>query len=261
VVCRLGGDPHLDLPAGGEERDGRVRGRVVEISEHLGDRRFRLTPGPDQPACDHRAVVAPEEGDDDNGEYDHWFKYGYYTPSIYPFALNKYFLEGAYDRVSYEEYPFKYDPCTASPYIQCYDLQNDEASPLNLYDADPVISPEDAEEERDLYNETVEMGVGITFDANAQITSTFPPTEITWTSYFYDDVLRRTIIHEMGHALLANAEGTQHCTFPDCIMGANTMDWELHPFGTSTPGGCEHSPGETREHNIREKVHNSIHSQ
>ena len=211
-------------------------------------------------------TTPPLEGSGDNGEYANWVKYGYFTPSIYTLALKMYFLEGAYAKIFKGEKPFRYDDnggsCRDSPNIQCYVLSEASASPLNLNDADPVNPPPGV---RDLNNDTVEMGIGLTFNANAWITSDFPPEEITWTRYSYDQVLKRTIVHELGHALLERAAGSQHCSAPDCIMSANTLDWELHPFGTKqtdpethVPLQCEHSPGGI--YDIRKKVHNGIHS-
>ena len=60
------------------------------------------------------------------------------------------------------------------------------------------------------------------------------------------DILRRTLVHEMGHGL-----GVEHC-LPNtyCIMFGGTKNWELYGYGGqssygfgSAPGSCEHSPG------------------
>jgi len=48
--------------------------------------------------------------------------------------------------------------------------------------------------------------------------------------YTRDDVLRRTIVHEMGHALMGG--GTEeHCSNKNCIMFKYTIDWEPQDFG------------------------------
>ena len=82
-------------------------------------------------------------------------------------------------------------------------------------------------------------------------------------------VLRRTIVHELGHAILAGAsppEGSeetydpyQHCIYSgECIMSERTSGWELHPFGsTDALNGCEHSPGGI--YDIRDKIHSGPH--
>ena len=82
-----------------------------------------------------------------------------------------------------------------------------------------------------------------------------------------DKVLRRTIVHEIGHGLL-NALGSiydaddpvadrgDHCEEDACIMNKNTPDWELHGFGSN---GCVHTDGGAKNIRANGIVYNSIH--
>ena len=50
--------------------------------------------------------------------------------------------------------------------------------------------------------------------------------------YTKDDGLRRTIVHEMGHALMMGSD-SDHCSNPQCIMYENfPQDWEPRDFGS-----------------------------
>jgi hypothetical protein len=73
--------------------------------------------------------------------------------------------------------------------------------------------------------------------------------------YTRDDVVRRTIAHEMGHALLAALE-TDHCTDVNCIMYRPVADWETRDFG---PGDCVHKPGGSKDIRTPGVVHNKVH--
>ncbi len=54
--------------------------------------------------------------------------------------------------------------------------------------------------------------------------------------YDSPSVLKRTIMHEMGHALLFALDDEDHCDDFQCIMFHSTKDWELHNFGS--PAGA-----------------------
>jgi hypothetical protein len=73
--------------------------------------------------------------------------------------------------------------------------------------------------------------------------------------YDRDTVMRRTLTHEMGHALLAASEA-DHCTDVNCIMYHSVADWEMRDFG---PGDCVHKPGGAKDIRAAGVVHNSIH--
>ncbi len=79
--------------------------------------------------------------------------------------------------------------------------------------------------------------------------------------YTRDKVLARTIVHEMGHALL----GPQHCNNPYCIMYEKTLDWEQRLFGRCleqdpcNSSTCFHSPGESRDIRRDGVIHNRSH--
>ena len=85
--------------------------------------------------------------------------------------------------------------------------------------------------------------------------------------YNHDAVLRRTIVHEMGHALLAASE-YDHCNDLECIMFNGVKDWEPWDFGPPTdvenPRTCTHSAsgnGVVFIKDIRAPgvIHNSVH--
>jgi len=173
----------------------------------------------------------------------HYQEHGYFTPLIYPFPLDNYFSEGAYNSIEVGQtpkVPAVGVPCPFSPYKQCYYF--DYSSPMNLNAGDPVYGrPDDWVE----FNE-------ITFDSGTQA--------ITYvgamgTEYDRDTVLRRTIAHEMGHGILAASE-SDHCSDPQCIMYGFVKDWEMRNFG---PGNCVHSPGGAKDIRANGVIHNSIH--
>ena len=83
--------------------------------------------------------------------------------------------------------------------------------------------------------------------------------------YFEDDIIRRTLVHEIGHGLHVEHDGENdpddsYSANPYCIMNGLVPNWELlghaaqplYGFGSrgtnpADPGGplteCEHSPG------------------
>ncbi len=67
----------------------------------------------------------------------------------------------------------------------------------------------------------------------------------TGLGYESPTVLKRTIAHEIGHALLFALDDEDHCEDFDCIMYHSAKDWELHNFGS--PSGCTHSPNGSRD--------------
>ncbi len=92
----------------------------------------------------------------------------------------------------------------------------------------------------------------ITFAADMKITA----VGARGTGFTREEVLRRTIVHEMGHALLAASEN-DHCANPDCIMYGNVVDWRPLDFGDV--GACTHSPGGSKDIRAKGVVHNRVH--
>jgi len=175
----------------------------------------------------------------------HYQKYGYFTPLIYPFPLDNYLKEGAYLRIEPAQAPMATTGCGLN---QCYDFNY--SSPLNLNASNPIHGRPDG---------TVEFNA-ITFDSTSkQINS---PVIYGATEYDRDTVLRRTIVHEMGHALLAASEG-DHCSDLECIMYHSVADWEPWDFGPPTdvenPRTCTHSAGYSKDIRAPGVIHNSVH--
>ena len=169
----------------------------------------------------------------------HYREHGYFTPLIYPFPLDKYLSEGAYSNISDGQVPAETSGCGLN---QCYDTNY--TSPLNLNDSEavpPYAQRPDA---------TVEFNQ-IVFDSAKRIIY----LGAQGVRYDRDTVMRRTLTHEMGHALLAASE-KDHCTDIQCIMYHSVADWEMRDFG---PGDCVHKPGGSKDIRARDVVHNSVH--
>jgi hypothetical protein len=117
---------------------------------------------------------------------------------------------------------------------------------MNLNEIDPVYGLPDG---------TVEFNE-ITFSKNAEITT----VGSIGKKYSQNEVLKRTIVHEMGHALLA-ASDSDHCEDLQCIMYHSVADWELWDFGppSSTSRMCTHSPGGSKDIRAPGVVHNMVH--
>ena len=165
----------------------------------------------------------------------HYKQHRYFTPDIYPFAVDNYIAEGPYPSILSGQGPMG----TTCPFKQCYDTSL--SSTMNLNADDPVSGHPDG---------TVEFNV-IAFDYLKKITFVGDIGK----EYSRDMLLRRIIAHEMGHAILAAAVN-DHCSDTKCIMSGSSVDWEMHDFG---PGDCAHSPGGTKDIRARGVIHNSIH--
>jgi hypothetical protein len=169
----------------------------------------------------------------------HYKKYSYFTPLIYPFPLDNYLNEGTYEQIAMDQLPMETSGCGLS---QCYDTSH--SSPLNLADSEstaPFAGNPDGTVE---FNEVV-------FDADKKILY----VGSRGIRYDRDTVMRRTIAHEMGHALLAASEN-DHCTDVNCIMYHSVANWEMRDFG---PGNCVHKPGGSKDIRSPGVVHNSVH--
>ena len=162
--------------------------------------------------------------------------YGYKTSEIYALPLNTYFSEGAYSSTI---------AAGSSPVTTSCASGNcsSKRSPLNLNATDYVNGLPDA---------TVEFDP-ITFDSSGNIVTITTP--LPATGYDRDTVLKRTIVHEMGHALLAGLD-TDHCVDPNCIMYQSVVDWQMHDFGHGT---CGHQPGGGKNIRVDGIIHNSLH--
>jgi hypothetical protein len=183
-----------------------------------------------------------------NSSSTHYIKYKYFTSLVYPFPLDNYVAEGTYDSIGIGKKPILSSaPCT---YSQCWEF--DHSSPMNLNEIDPVNGLPDG---------TVEFNE-ITFTSNAEITS----VGTMGLKYTRNEVLKRTIAHEMGHALLAASEN-DHCNHQQCIMYHSVADWKLWDFGPppSTGETCTHSPSpDPNNPNLKDirapgVVHNRVH--
>jgi hypothetical protein len=169
----------------------------------------------------------------------HYLEHGYFTPRIYPFPLDNYLSEGAYLALQANQLPQETTGCGLN---QCYD--SDFSSPLNLDDSEltaPFVGYPDGTVE---FNEIVfNSAKKVIYVGGRGI------------RYTRDEVMRRTITHEMGHALLAASEN-DHCLDVNCIMYHSVADWEMREFG---PGDCVHKPGGSKDIRAAGVVHNSVH--
>ncbi|OQY02681.1 MAG: hypothetical protein B6I22_13280 [Desulfobacteraceae bacterium 4572_123] len=190
--------------------------------------------------------------------------HGYGIPVVYPLPLDKYFEEGAYRKIEAGRGPVL--DCSGHPTTDC---SNDPSccgddpqdccphcSPMNLrFTEGTAFNPP----YEGLPDATVEFNA-ISFDYYGKI--------VAFTGlgkqYTKNAVLARTVVHEMGHALLS-ATNDEHCPNPCCIMHRNTLDWEQRLFGPPCPGGengaiaCEHSPGGSKDIRMPGVIHNTIH--
>jgi len=168
--------------------------------------------------------------------------YGYYQPYIYPFAIENYFKEGAYNKIKKDEEPNWLDGLNST----IEDRNN--CSPMNLDDSESLLEHEEFTESGD---DTVEFNK-IYYWNNGKIRS----IEVSQDHFHRKDVLRRVIIHEIGHALIRNRN---HCDNPDCIMSKYTFDWAPKGFGPANSSfNCEHKVGESANPGRRGVIHNTL---
>ena len=166
--------------------------------------------------------------------------HGYKTPEIYPFPLDNYIKEGAYQSIEAGQSPVVTKCPTTAGSTDCQ-----KKSPMNVNGTDAVNGLPDG---------TVEFNVIAYYDSGGKIVSINTPFPAT--GYDGDAVRRRTIVHEMGHALLTGLDQNDHCQDPKCIMNGEVVDWQLHDFG---PGDCIHKPGGSRDIRASGIIHNSVH--
>ena len=137
---------------------------------------------------------------------------------------------------------------------------------MNLNDNDPspdppYTYPPDQTVEFNIVNYVANSASGNDFE----IQSIVPVTK----KYTEKQVLQRTIVHEIGHALLGPSNGNWHCSNPNCIMFEFTLDWENRGFGNAqsvsnpcSAGGCscEHSQGNSQDIRGSGIIHNDLHT-
>ena len=177
--------------------------------------------------------------------------YGYFTPQIFPLPLKNYFTEGAYlankGGINLSTKPETIN-CYTSPY--CGPSDNN-VSPMNLNQADsgpPYLMHPDytLDAQGNLTGGTVEFNA-ITFDSTTGMITAIGSKGKTYTP---QTVIKRTIIHEIVHALLG-ASNSDHCADPNCIMYSGVKDWDVQDFGTA----CTHKSGGS--YDIRNRIHNT----
>ena len=164
----------------------------------------------------------------------------YYVPAVFPYPIRNYFSEGVYEVIREGAAPI-YKDCYKDCNASNGDCSNPNwISPMNLDDSDPSPNPPFTKSpDHSRKDDTVEFNP-ISFDTNGKITGSPLRGQ---SSYDYNSVLKRTIVHEMGHAILG-ADEADHCANPKCIMSKYTLDWELHGFGGPSGGpNCEHQEG------------------
>ncbi|MEA3230920.1 MAG: hypothetical protein U9Q05_04085 [Thermodesulfobacteriota bacterium] len=197
----------------------------------------------------------------------------YFRPEIYPIAFDNYFLQGPYLRLNKNSKPVVLMPVVLSGDLRCIDSPDScmRFSPTNLYDADPslpnpCLMAGPANRCLSIETDTVEFTPYV-FNKEGMIT--YAPSDIVFDDmvigaeldkntgiatvkpYRYNEVLRRIIVHEMGHALL-RIDNRTHCGNSECIMCRYTANWEGLSFGTKkckpdekeyVSDCCEHNQG------------------
>jgi len=167
----------------------------------------------------------------------------YFKAYLYLYPLERYFEEGAYKVIGENAVPEILN-CKEDP-SKCI-----QASPMNLNDQDPLPDPPFTLRAD---GNTVEFNA-IAFDANGTITGV-QASDKRFDKY---QVMARTAVHEMGHALLTATNLGDHCENPCCILyGGTITDWKQRLFGPpcdvpQDDGSvktirCRHSPGGSQD--------------
>jgi hypothetical protein len=186
----------------------------------------------------------------------HGYNHRYRTPRVYQKVIDNYLNEGIYEELA-EPPPDQLPVTTICSDPACAQDGSNDVSPFNLLDGEggPGFSgaPDDTAEFNDL-----------AFDSSGR------PTHVGQNDkkrYFEDDIMRRTLVHEIGHGLRVEHDGDQDNAYsanPYCIMNGLVPNWELlghdaqplYGFGSrgvnpADPGGpqteCEHSPGNSAD--------------
>jgi hypothetical protein len=178
--------------------------------------------------------------------------HNYYQPLIFGYSQQNYFDEACFDQLvkgqgpEYESEPLPADfECkeTATE-NHCYEFRSSHSSPLNLNSGDPTSGSPDSYVEFKSITFNADKSIDC-FDEDCGLDEPLPVTE---TPFDFNAVLRRTVMHEWGHALLLAIPG-DHCGNDSCILQSGVEDWTLHPFGTT----CGHKAA------VQGAVHNSRH--
>jgi len=170
-------------------------------------------------------------------------QYRYFTPQIYPFAIDNYRTEGAYVSIKDGAPAPVTTNCTAA---LCGSATN-HCSPMNLNDgqtSEPYTIPPDGTVELYTSNHLITFLSGGAIDVVNVVGNVGP-------HYDRNQVLRRVVAHEMGHALAATTGTTQvidHCDNNQCVMHMHTLDYDNLNFGTT----CGHYDL------IRSRIHNRL---
>ena len=174
----------------------------------------------------------------------HYAKYKYHIAYVYAGPLDYYMTQGAYEIIDNGLAPVAGLSTGPDGELYCTEALCVESSPMNLDDNETALpfsgNPDGTVE----FNE-------ISFGVNAVISNVAKST----IHFDRNKVLRRTTVHEMGHALLS-AFNSDHCANNNCIMYGAVEDWTLNDFG---PGSCTHSPGESKDIRAPGVIHNSVH--
>jgi hypothetical protein len=169
----------------------------------------------------------------------------YHSPKIYLFPLDNYFEEGAYQTLRVGKGPSQAQcACLAVGTNSCGArscwcdppaMSCDACSPMGDH-SPPCEWPYNVRP-----SGTVEFNA-FSFIRTGEIDRIGTREESGGVKYSKESVLRRTIAHELVHALL-NAQMTDHCENRQCIMFAWTLDWDMKDLGTVGPDnkGCAHA--------------------
>jgi hypothetical protein len=183
--------------------------------------------------------------------------HGYFKPEIFSFPLENYFKEGAYPIIAEGESPIAYGPVSGQTTKNCKPPANElpancaYSSPMNLNNDEETNPP---------YSERPDNAVEFIVISYEDDDGKIEKIGEIGTSYDRDTVLKRTIVHEMGHALFT-ADNLDHCKNPQCIMYENTTNWDMLDFGPVCKGNnktfeCEHSIGGNQDIRGKNIIHN-----
>ena len=175
-------------------------------------------------------------------------QYRYFTARIYPFAIDNYRTEGAY--VSIED--GSPSPVTTNCTTDLCGPATNNCSPMNLNDgqtSEPYTLPPDATVELYTSNHLITFLSSGAIDVVNAVGNVGP-------HYDRNQVLRRVIAHEMGHALAATTPPPlpllprviDHCEIDQCVLHMHTLNYESLNFGTD----CGHYDL------IRSRIHNRL---
>ena len=170
---------------------------------------------------------------------DIYYHHDYWIPRIYGYALDNYFHEAPYTELVQNQGPEFFGNwcfCGDDPICwECYDFNlTNGTTPMNLNMTTPSSGPPDdwVEFKPMTFNNNGEIECFCYNEERCQGEDCLEePAQVTETQFDFNQVLKRTIMHEMGHAVLLGMPD-DHCENASCILYSGTKDWTLHPFGT-----------------------------